>query len=95
MILQDFDMNFRFIMDHSWMKVNRLGPMYEKGFLEFCEYTEQNLPNNTRLFYCPCVLCENTKSFQRKKYSIINVVMEFVKIIQYECSMVKWIKIKM
>lgn len=47
---------FRIIMNYSWMKADRLGQVYEKGFLEFLEYTEQNIPNNNGLFYCPCVI---------------------------------------
>lgn len=46
-------------MDRSWMKVDRLGMVYEKRVLEFLEYAEQNLPENDGIFYCPCVICWN------------------------------------
>ncbi|CAK8573507.1 unnamed protein product [Lathyrus sativus] len=46
-------------MDSSWMKADRLGLVYEKGFLEFLEYADQNLPDNNDIFYCPCVNFKN------------------------------------
>ena len=41
------------------MKADRLGPVYEKGVLEFLEYADKNLPDNNGIFYCPCVVCAN------------------------------------
>ena len=46
-------------MDRSWIKADRLGPVYEKGVLEFLEYADQNVPDNNGIFYCPCVNCGN------------------------------------
>lgn len=77
------------------MKVDRLGPVYVKGVLEFLEIAEQNLPKNNGLFYCPCVNCRNIKKVQRKKCYIAYVVMEYVNVIQYEHGMEKWIKLEM
>ena len=41
------------------MKAERLGPIYEKGVLEFLEYADKHLPDNDGIFYCPCVICAN------------------------------------
>ncbi|CAK8564932.1 unnamed protein product [Lathyrus sativus] len=48
-------------MDRTWMKADRLGPIYEKGVLEFLKYADQNLPGNNGIFYCSCVNCGNIK----------------------------------
>lgn len=61
-------------MNHSWMKADRLGSVYEKRVLEFLEYAKQNFPDNNGFFYCPCVICVNKKT-QRNKYSTTYVVM--------------------
>ncbi|KAI5408336.1 hypothetical protein KIW84_054239 [Lathyrus oleraceus] len=79
-------------MDRSLIKVDRLRSIYEKGDLEFLEYSKQNLPDNDGIFYCPCIICGNINIGTRKKYFITYVVMVYVKIIQYGRGMVKWIK---
>ncbi|XP_058733673.1 uncharacterized protein LOC131605318 [Vicia villosa] len=38
-------------MDRSWMKADRLGPVYEKGVLEFLEYTDEHLIDNNEIVY--------------------------------------------
>ncbi|CAK8568090.1 unnamed protein product [Lathyrus sativus] len=48
-------------MDHSWMKADRLGPVYENRVLEFLEYADKHFPDNNGIFYCPCVVCANIK----------------------------------
>lgn len=69
-------------MDHCWMKANSLSAKYENGVVEFLEFTKIKFPNNNKgFFYRPCVLCGKKKNLERKKYSIIYVVIEFVKII--------------
>ncbi|CAK8536592.1 unnamed protein product [Lathyrus sativus] len=46
-------------MDRSWMKADRLDPVYEKGVLEFVEYADQNVHDNNGIFYFPCANCGN------------------------------------
>ena len=46
-------------MDRSWMKANRLGPIYENGVHEFLEYHDKHIPHNNGIFYFPCVVCTN------------------------------------
>ena len=53
-------------MDRSWMKVDRLGPLYEKGVLEFLEFAKKKVPDNNRIFYCPCVVCGNIRKWSKK-----------------------------
>lgn len=54
-------------MDRNWMKVDRLGAVYEKGVLEFLKYAEHNLPNNNGLFYRHCVVCGNIKRNSKER----------------------------
>lgn len=77
-------------MDCSWMKVDVLSSMYVKRVLEFLEYVKQNILGRNGIFYYPCVISRNIKKkLKRNKCFITYVVMEFVKIIQYRCGMVK------
>lgn len=48
-------------MDHIWMKVDRLCPMYENKVLEFLEFAKQTLFGNNGVFSCPCINYENIK----------------------------------
>ncbi|XP_058726569.1 uncharacterized protein LOC131597928 [Vicia villosa] len=54
-------------MGLSWMKADRLGPVYEKGVLEFLEYADKHLPDNNGIFYCPCVVCVNINKGTKKE----------------------------
>ncbi|CAK8535231.1 unnamed protein product [Lathyrus sativus] len=54
-------------MDRSWMKVDRLGPVYENGVLEFLEYADKHFSDNNGIFYCPCVVCTNIKNGTKKE----------------------------
>ncbi|CAK8560994.1 unnamed protein product [Lathyrus sativus] len=54
-------------MDHSWMKADRLGPVYENKVLEFLEYADKHLPDNNDIFYYPCVVCVNIKKGTKKE----------------------------
>ena len=54
-------------MDRSWIKADRLGPVYENRVLEFLEYADKHLPDNNGIFYCPCVVCANIKKGTKKE----------------------------
>src|SRR4051812_45919690 len=43
------------IINHSWMKVNRLSKKYENGLIQFLDFTEKYFPKG--VFWCPL---ENT-----------------------------------
>ncbi|CAL5189487.1 unnamed protein product [Lathyrus oleraceus] len=54
-------------MDRSWMKADRLDPVYEKRVIEFLEFDEKNVPDNNGIFYCPCVVYENIRKHIKKE----------------------------
>lgn len=82
-------------MDRSWMKADRLGPVYEKGVLEFLEFAKKMFLKIMVSFIVLVLFVRILENGQRMKYYITYVVMEYVKIIQYGCDMEKWIIIKM
>ena len=69
------------------MKAYRLGPMYEKGVLEYLEFFKKIFPTIMVFFIVLMLLTGMSKNGQRKKYYITYVVMEYVKIIQHGCGM--------
>ncbi|CAK8574884.1 unnamed protein product [Lathyrus sativus] len=54
-------------MDRSWLKADRLGPVYEKGVLEFLESAEKNVSDNNDIFYCPCIVYGNIRKQPKKE----------------------------
>ena len=76
------------------MKVDILGSVYEKGVLEFLEFSEKMFPTIMVYFIVPVVFVGMSRNCRRKKYSITYVVMEYVKIIQHGRGIEKWIKMK-
>lgn len=60
-------------------------------WFNFLNLPKETFPDNKGIVYCPCKICENTKkkTAEKKKYSIIYVVMKLFKIIRHECGMMK------
>lgn len=70
------------------MKVDRLGTVYENRVLELIECAEWNLPENNRIFYCPCVICMNITKISKKEVFHHLGCDVIIKILQYVCGMV-------
>jgi len=48
-------------MDRSWINVNRISDVYEKGVEDFLEFAKRNTAAINGRYYCPSVKCVNLK----------------------------------
>jgi len=57
-------------MDQSWINVNRISDVYEKGVEDFLEFAKRNTAAINGRYYCPSVKCVNLKRLDTRACSL-------------------------